>query len=70
MKIVSDIDDFFTYKIEPKSYLIRLIINTRLIIWDEALMMYKYYFQDVDNFFLEIFLNLPILIVKLSLEVK
>jgi len=42
------VDECSTCTIEPQSPLVMLIAKTKLIIWDEALMMHKHCFEAVD----------------------
>jgi ATP-dependent DNA helicase PIF1 len=48
-KKYSMIDEFSTCSIVPKSSLVSLIHKAKLIIWDEASMMHKHYFEAVDR---------------------
>jgi len=43
------IDELSTCGIDPKSHLAQLIIQTKLIIWDEEPMMHKHCFEALDR---------------------
>jgi len=49
------IDEFSTCDMHPKSHLAELIINTKLIIWDEAPMMHMYCFEALDRSLKDLF---------------
>jgi ATP-dependent DNA helicase PIF1 len=43
------VDECSTCGIFPKTNLVELIINAKLIIWDEAPMMHKHFFEALDR---------------------
>ena len=43
------INEYFMCHIRQESALAELLVKTKLIIWDEALMTQKYYFEALDR---------------------
>jgi len=48
------IDEYFTCNVKPNTPLAQLVVQARLVIWDEALMIHKFYFEALDRSFREV----------------
>ncbi|XP_024640519.1 ATP-dependent DNA helicase PIF1 [Medicago truncatula] len=48
------IDEYSTCNVKPNTPLAQLVVQARLVIWDEAPMMHKFYFEALDRSFRDV----------------